>query len=523
MTQDNSTTISSPWLIAFAVSIATFMEVLDTTITNVSLTHIAGNLSATQEESTWILTSYLVANGIILPLSGWLSGILGRKRFFILCITFFTLASFLCGAATSLGMLVVFRLIQGMAGGGLQPTQQAILLDTFPPEKRAQAFALTGITMIVAPVIGPTLGGIITDNFSWRWIFFINVPVGIAAILMVNKLLPHAEKVKSDASLSSKIISISLVAISLGSLQIILDKGQHEDWFESDFICTMAVISVVSLTAAVWYLLRQKEPIVDLRLLKMPSFGIACIMIFFTGFVLYSSSMLLPLLVQTQFGYDATLSGFILSPGGLVIIALMPFTTKLVNKVPAKYLVALGMLLCSTGMWYTMSFSPETDLHTFILMRISQVVGLPFLFVPISSIAFMNIPKHLNNKASALFSLFRNLGGSIGIALAATYFARHSQIWQNYLSEDSSAYNPTMQNAIALQEKLLQSGGIPDAMLRFGAESNLYREMLHQAALLAYMDSFHMMSIIMMILAPCTLLLPSNRPGKTKVDAAAVH
>lgn len=523
MTQNTASKIDNPWLIAFAVSIATFMEVLDTTITNVSLTHIAGNLSATQEESTWILTSYLVANGIILPLSGWLSGILGRKRFFILCITFFTLASFLCGAATSLGMLVVFRLIQGMAGGGLQPTQQAILLDTFPPEKRAQAFALTGITMIVAPVIGPTLGGLITDNFSWRWIFFINVPVGIAAILMVNKLLPHTEKVKSDASLSSKIISISLIALSLGSMQIVLDKGQHEDWFESDFIWMMTAISAISLIAAVWYLLRQKEPIVDLRLLKLPSFGLACIMIFFTGFVLYSSSMLLPLLVQTQFGYDATLSGLILSPGGLVIIFLMPLTTKLVSKVPAKYLVALGMMLCGSGMWYTMSFSPDTDLHTFILMRISQVVGLPFLFVPISSIAFGNIPKHLNNKASALFSLFRNLGGSIGIALAATYFARHSQIWQSYLSEEASPYNPNMQQAIATQEQFLHSAGMSESLLRFGAESSLYREMLHQSALLAYVDSFHLMSIIMMVLAPLTLLMPNNRPGKTTVDPASIH
>ncbi len=506
----------NPWMIAFAVSLATFMEVLDTTIVNVSLTHIGGSLAATPEEGTWVLTSYLVANGIILPLSGWLAGVIGRKRYFMICIGAFTLASFLCGAATSLPMLIIFRLLQGLAGGGLQPMQQAILLDTFPPEKRAQAYAVTGITMIVAPVIGPTLGGYITDSFDWRWIFFINVPVGLFALSLVGRLLA-GDEAQTKPRPRVDYIGMGLVALGLGALQIMLDKGQQEDWFESNMITILLVGSVAALVAAVMWLLSRKEPLIELRLLKIPAFGAACLMIFFTGFTLYSSSILLPLLVQQHFGYDAQLAGMILSPGAIVIAFLMPMMGKLTHKFPPKYLIAIGFVLCSTGMFFTGNLSEQTDMHTFVLMRIVQVLGLPFLFIPISTIAFMDVPKHLNNKAAALYSLFRNLGGSFGIALITTYLARHTQVWQNYLSAHTSPYVPEFSRAMAQQTAALVAAGVPQPGAGIKAQALLYRNLGEQASLLAYVDSFHMMWLVMLPLSLVALMLkkrmlPKNAP-----------
>jgi DHA2 family multidrug resistance protein len=507
----------NPWLIAFAVSLATFMEVLDTTIVNVSLSHIGGSLGATPEESTWTLTSYLVANGIILPLSGWIAGVIGRKKYFMLCIAFFTLASFFCGAATSLAMIIFFRILQGFAGGGLQPMQQAIMLDTFPLQKRAQAYAVTGITMIVAPILGPTLGGYITDTFGWRWIFFINVPVGLFALFMVSRVLHEKDAVPPRGAFSIDYFGMGLVAVGLGALQIMLDKGQQEDWFESNFIRAMLVTGVSCLSFACWWLLRQKNPLIELRLMKIPSFAISCLLIFFTGFTLYSSSILLPLLVQSQFGYDAMLSGMILSPGAVAIAFLMPMIARLSHKFPPKYLISIGFALCSAGMFYTSNFSPEASMRVFIAMRIVQVLGLPFLFIPISTIAFMDVPRQLNNKASALYSLFRNLGGSFGVALVATYLYRQSQIWQNNLSAHTSAYGVQMQQALAGQMRALQSAGVPALDSAMQAQGILYHQLMRQASLLAYVDSFQLMWMIMMALAPLALLLPSRNPSKAAV------
>lgn len=495
----------NPWLIAMVVSLATFMEVLDTTITNVSLRHIAGSLAAGQEESTWVLTSYLVANGIILPLSGWLSEVIGRKRFFIGCILGFTLASFFCGAADSLVELVIFRILQGAAGGGLQPMQQAIILDSFPPQKRGAVFAITGITMIAAPIIGPTLGGVITDHWSWNWIFYINVPVGLFAAFMVWRLVEDPPHAMARGLKQLDVVGLSLVTLGLAALQIVLDKGQQEDWLASHLIFASAVISFFCLAAAALWLWNRPEAIVDLSLLKDWSFTASCLLIFLTGFVLYGGSALLPMLVQSQLGYDATLAGMILSPGGLAVIVFMPLVGKLIGRIEARYLIVLGLVLMSFGMFHTTELTPDIDYETLVLMRITQVLGLPFLFIPISTLAFSHIPKERSNKASALYALFRNLGGSIGIAIATTLLASGMQRHQHHLAEHLVPGNP---NYVQWLARLTQLTGDVAA-----AKQVAYAELLKQAAILSYIDVFRVMGIgalVAVVIAAFTL--PANRP-----------
>ncbi|MES2984510.1 MAG: DHA2 family efflux MFS transporter permease subunit [Pseudomonadota bacterium] len=514
----------NPWLVALVVSIATFMEVLDTTITNVSLSHIAGTLSASQDESTWVLTSYLVANGIVLPLSGWLSSVFGRKRFFMMCIGGFTAASFACGSATSLDMLIFFRLIQGLAGGGLQPIQQAIILDAFPPEKRGAVFGITGITLIVAPILGPTLGGWITDNYSWRWIFYLNIPVGIFAFYMVNRLVRDPEHARAQGAKHIDGIGLGLIALGFGALQIMLDKGQQDDWFESNFILATSVIAALSIGCAIRWLLRQSDPIVDLRLLGERSFGLCSILIFFTGFVLYGTSALLPLLLQTQFGYNATLAGLVLSPGGLAVVFLMPLAGKLVSKVQARYLIAIGMALMSYGMWMSTQITPQTDYHHFVMMRIFQVLGLPFLFIPISTLAFAKIPKEKSSKASALFALSRNLGGSMGIAIIGSYVARHTQMHQQVLASNLIPGDPVYEHTLSTITQQFVAHGMTAFSAGRAAFGHLYRELIHQSAILAYGDGFAFMGMLALVGVALTMILPPNYPRAAKTsDAPPAH
>ncbi len=513
--------VANPWLIAFAVSIATFMEVLDTTITNVSLTHIAGSLGAGQDESTWVLTSYLVSNGIVLPLSGWLSNVFGRKRYFIFCIAGFTLASFACGAATSLGMLVAFRLLQGIAGGGLQPTQQAIMLDTFSGARRGIAFAISGVTLIAAPVIGPTLGGWITDNFDWRWIFFINVPFGIIAMLLVANLVEDPEHSKARGAGRIDFIGLGLVTLGLGCLQIVLDKGQQDDWFESNFILIFGVLSAVGIGGAIAWLLTRADPIIDLRLLKIPSFGMSFVLIFFTGFILYGGTLLIPLMVQSLLGYDATLSGMILSPGGIAVIFLMPLMGKFVNMIQSRWLVMTGMTLIAVGMFYTSFLAPNIDYETLVMMRIMQVLGLPFLFIPISTLAYMHIPPAKNNKASALFALGRNLGGSVGIALVTTYLVRGMQSEQHMLAAHTVVTDPVWQATLRETAQAYVNKGMSWSAATAQASGKLYQQMRAQASFLAYQDSYRLLAGIAVGGLALATLLPKNSPGKVHAPAGA--
>ena len=515
---------SSPALIAVVASIAAFMEVLDTTITNVSLSHIAGSLAASQDESTWVLTSYLVANGIVLPLSGWLSGVLGRKNFFMICIAGFTIASFACGVAQSLPMLIFFRLLQGLAGGGLQPTQQAIVMDAFPPEKRGTAFAITGITMIVAPVIGPTLGGFITDSYSWRWIFFMNVPIGILALVLVNRLVEDPAYAKAKGLLSIDYVGLSLVALGLGAMQIVLDKGQEDDWFGSNFIITFAAIAVVCLLGAIFWLLNRKDPVIDLRLLKLPSFGIASIMIFFVGFALYGASTLLPQLVQTDYGYTALLAGLVLSPGGLFLIILMPVAGKLTSYFQAKYLIAFGMAMTAIGMYLAGQITPQISYPVFVAIRITQVIGLPFLFVPTSTMAFAQIPREKSGKASALYSLMRNLGGSVGISILSSYVQRHQQTHQNFLAAHLTPLSSAYRNLLAQSTRTIEALGIPSTTAGATAMGRIYRQLLTESSILAYADAFRFMAWILLTLAVVALLMPRTKANKKpSPDAAPAH
>src|SRR5580693_2445861 len=393
----------NPWLIAGAVSLAAFMEVLDTSIANVALPHIAGGLAASNDESTWVLTSYLVSNAIVLPLSGWLVASLGRKRFFLICITFFTASSFLCGIAPSLGFLLLFRVMQGAFGGGLQPMAQSILGDSFAPEKRGLAFSLYGITTICAPAIGPTLGGWITDNYSWRWIFYINVPVGIVALLLVYQLVedpPYIARLKAGPS-GFDFVGFSLLTLGVGALQIVLDKGQEDDWFGSHFITTLVVIAAVGLVSLVIWEWFHKQPIIDVRMFKSFNFASSSLMMFMLGISLFSSLVLMPQFLQTLVGYTSELAGLALSAGGLVLLLEMPIMGQLTTKIQARYLIAFGWLALSIAMFYsTKRIDLQISFSAATWLRVAQVIGLGFLFVPISLVAYIGIAPEKNNSVA---------------------------------------------------------------------------------------------------------------------------
>src|SRR6476469_1636458 len=449
--QQTWTPAFNPWLIAASVMLATFMEVLDTSVANVALPHIAGNLSATTEESTCVLTSYLVSNAIILPATNWLGRYFGRKRFLIICIIIFTLSSALCGAATSLGMLIVARILQGAGGGALQPIAQAVLRESFPPQRRGSAMAVFGMGVVVAPIIGPTLGGWITDNFSWRWIFFINIPIGILSILMTSALVrdpPYLVRKTFKTGLKIDFIGLGLLTVGLGFAQIALDKGERDDWFGSTFIVWCVVIAICGLVGLVIWELRQKEPIIDLRLLKDRNFAVATTTMFALGVVLYGTTVLLPILVQTLMGYTAELSGLVLSPGAIITMLSMPLVGKLLSKYEARWLVVFGLVVLATGMFQLSSLNLETNFGTFVYTWMISRGGLGFLFVPINVMAFNFIPREKTNNASGLINLARNIGGSIGISAVTTMQSRMSQKHQGMLVEHLNPYNPAYQHAL---------------------------------------------------------------------------
>jgi len=406
----------NPWLIAVVVALAAFMEVLDTSIANVALPYMAGNLGASNDQSTWVLTSYLVSNAIILPISGWLAGTLGRKRFFMICLTVFTVSSLLCGFAPSLGLLLFFRVLQGAGGGGLQPMAQAILADTFPPEKRGLAFALYGITAITAPTIGPTLGGWITFNYSWRWIFFINIPVGIMTWFLVRHFVddpPYLKRFKS-AGIKLDYIGIGLLVLGIGALQILLDKGQEDDWFGSRFITTLVITAVVCLVSLVIWEWFHKAPIIDVRMFKSFNFASANLMTFMLGVMLFSSLVLMPQFLQTLLGYTSQLAGLALSAGGLVLLFEMPLMGQLTTKVPAKYLIAIGWLCLAVAMYYsTQRIDLYLSFRAATLLRIAQVIGLGFLFVPINLVAYLGVPAEKNNAVAGIVNFMRKIGSSV--------------------------------------------------------------------------------------------------------------
>lgn len=506
----------NPWLIAVVVAVAAFMEVLDTSIANVALPYMAGNLGASNDESTWVLTSYLVSNAIVLPISGWLAGTFGRKRFFMGCLAIFTISSLLCGIAPSLGMLLAFRVMQGAGGGGLQPMAQAILADTFPPEKRGLAFALYGVTAVLAPTIGPTLGGWITFNYSWRWIFFINLPVGVAALFLVYRLIedpPYLSRVKA-AGIKLDYIGIALLTLGIGALQIMLDKGQEDDWFGSRFILTLAIVSSVCLISLVIWEWFRKDPIIDVHLFKNFNYLSSNLMMFTLGILLFSSLVLMPQFLQTLLGYTAELAGLVLSGGAVVLLIALPIVGQLTTKVQARYIIAFGWLCLALAMYYsTKRIDLLISFKSATWLRVAQVTGLGFLFVPITLVSYVGMPAEKSNAIAGMINFMRNMGSSVGTSLVTTLIARRSQFHQSVLVSHTTPGNPNFQNSLdGLAQHIANSGmNIHEAQSR--AYATLYRAVQAQAAALAYIDTFWILSIGAAVMFLLSFLLRKNDPG----------
>jgi len=507
---------SNPWLVAITVTLAVFMEILDTTIVNVALPHIAGSLSSSYDESTWVLTSYLVANGIVLPISAFFSRLFGRKQFFLICIVMFTICSFLCGIATELWQIILFRVLQGFFGGGLQPVQQSVLLDYFKPEDRGKAFGLSSIAIIVAPVIGPTLGGWITDNYSWRWVFFINIPVGILTVLAIYQLLedPPWERKWEKGRLKIDYIGISLITLGLGCLQVFLDRGEDEDWFASHFIRLFAMLAAVGIVGAVYWLLYARKPVVDITVMKDRNFWVAGLLMAGMAMILYGSSVVLPQLAQQDLGYTATWSGLVLSPGAILIVLTIPLVLKLMPVVQTRWIIAFGFFCLAASFWWTRSLTPDVDFETLVLFRSAQSIGLGFLFVPLTTIAFITIPRQLNADAAALFTMFRNVAGSIGISLSTAAITERSQAHMSHLSEHTSPFNEQFQLALRSMAEAVRNftslAGDPFS----NATGQMYKAMVAQSRILAYIDVFTILSVVAVLLIPfCLLLSPIKSEG----------
>lgn len=502
----------SPWIVAGVVTLATFMELLDTSIANVALPHIGGNLSATQEEAAWVLTSYLVANAIVIPVSGWLSSVLGRKRFFMGCVAIFTVASAMCGAADSLGMLVFCRVLQGAGGGGLQPSVQAVLVDLFPGRKRGMAMALYTVAMLVAPVLGPTLGGWITDNYSWRWIFYINVPVGIVCLMLCGPLLHDpahlvAERLaRKGQKLRVDFIGLSLLSLGLACLEVLLDKGQQEDWFSSRLIVTLAIVGGAAMVLAVIWELDHPRPIVNLRLLGERNFMVCCLIAMGIYACIYACNLLLPELMQTQMNYSPTMAGLILSPAGLFTIALVPIVGLMLTRgVDPRLLIGLGLAIAGGATLWMAGLNLEASPWSILWPRVVQSCGAGLMFVPLSTIAFQYLPRRETNQAAALFALVRNEGSSLGVALVSTLLARGTQTHQAMLVGHVSRYNPI---AVAKLHAITHALGPGDPTATHAAAIHMvYNGVIRQASMLAYLDQFQRFGWLVLLAVPLVLLL----------------
>lgn len=511
----------NPWLIAVIVALAAFMEVLDTSIANVALPYMAGNLGVSNDESTWVLTSYLVSNAIVLPISGWLVTVVGRKRLFMICLSVFTVSSLLCGIAPSLGALIFFRVLQGAGGGGLQPLAQSILADSFPPEKRGIAFAVYGITVIVAPTIGPTLGGWITDNYTWRWIFFINLPVGILALLLVFQFIedpPWANPVK-NALARVDYIGISLLTVGVGALQVMLDKGQEDDWFGSRFILTFFILAAVGLVSLfVWEWWFAKNSVVEVRLFKNLNFLGANVMMFTLGVLYFSSLVLMPQYLQTLMGYTAETSGFVLTAGSAVLLFTMPLIGVLSGKFQARYLIAFGWLSLALGFYYSaVHLDLDISFGVASVIRVVQVIGLPFLFVPINLASYVGLPPEKSSSVSGLVNFMRNIGSSVGTSLVTTLIARRAQLHQNILVANVTSGDWTLRNTVTGLSSHLGAVGSQSELALRQAYALVYRSTIGQATVLAYMDTYVILAVGAAIMFVLSFALKKNELGGGRV------
>ena len=494
---------SNPWLIAITVTLATFMELLDTAIANVSLPHIAGGLATSYDESTWVLTSYLVANAIVLPLSAWLSRVFGRKNYYMTCVALFSMSSLMCGLAPNLGLLIFFRILQGIGGGGLAPVEQAILVDTFPANKRAAAFALYSMAIVTAPAIGPPLGGWITDSFSWRWVFFINVPIGLVSLMLTSRIVSDPPEFKREVAAAREAgnlridyIGILLIAIGFACLEVVLDRGQREDWFDSHFILAFFAVAVAALAMAIVWELRHPDPVVEIALLRERNFAISNAFYFLFGFVLFGSTVLIPQMLQSLYGYTATDAGLVLGPGAMVIVVMAPLIVRLVRRIPVSWLISFGFSVLGCAMWYYASFNLSTNYGKEAWARAIQGFGIAFLFVPTSQLAYSFLPKGKNNKASSLTNLFRNWGGSFGVAFVTTLIERRGQYHRSIFVAHTASYGATLHARLAaITQQFVHRGySAPDAAIRAMAQVNAIIE--QQAAMLGFLDGFWFLGLI---------------------------
>ncbi len=514
---------ANPWAIAMVVALAAFMEVLDTSIANVALPYMAGGLGATPDQSTWVLTSYLVSNAIVLPITGWFVSLLGRKRFFLICLALFTLSSLLCGIAPTLGAMIVFRILQGAGGGGLQPMAQAILADTFPPQQRGLAFALFGITVVVAPILGPTLGGWITDNYDWRWIFLINLPVGIVASLLVSRLVedPPWQQRLARGGIRIDYVGMALLVLGVGALQVMLDRGQDLDWFSSRHIVALAVLAAAGLVSlAVWEWFHQ-DPIVDVRLFRHLNFASANAMMFMAGVMMFSSLVMMPQYLQLLMGYSSETAGLVLSGGGLLLLALMPIVGTLTTRVPARDIIAAGWFITAAAMFYsTQHLDLGISFSTASVMRVAQVAGMPLLFVPIMLISYVGLPAEKTNSIAGIVSFTRNIGSSIGTSLVTTVVARQAQVHQVYLAAHTSRGEPAFTAAASGLAARLAASGTEASRATMQAYGELYRAVVVQATALAYIDTFWILAIGAAVMVPLTFTLTRNEPDGGSVMEA---
>jgi DHA2 family multidrug resistance protein len=512
----------NPWIVAFTVTLATFMEALDSSIANVALPHIAGTLGASYDEATWVLTSYLVSNAIVLPISGWIANRIGRKTFYMSCVALFTAFSFLCGLATTLPMLIVFRVIQGAAGGGLQPSERAILADTFPPEKRSVAFALYGMAVVVAPAIGPTVGGWITDNYTWRWIFFLNIPVGILSLILTSRIVedpPYLQRVTAKLG-GIDGWGLGLLALTIGALQIMLDKGQEDDWFSSRFIVSCACVVVAGLGMFLYRELTIEHPILDLSLYKKRNFAMTQIVMVVIGAALYATTVMIPQFLQEMLGYTATEAGLAMSAGGLVLLLLFPLVGFLGQKLDPRLMITIGFSLLTLGIWRIGGLYLGITFWDAASWRVVMVLGMPFMFVPISVMSYVGVPQEKNNEVSGMTALARNIGGSLGISFISTMLVRRAQTHQRILAAHIVRGSSTFQSMNQGMTGAMRAHGFSASGASAGAMARMYDMMVMQAKTLAYVDTVHVLVVLVACLIPIGYLMkkPRYRPKHIEVE-----
>lgn len=505
----------SPWLIALGVMMATFMEVLDTSIANIALPHIAGSLSATTDEATWVLTSYLVSNAIILPMTGWLGNYFGRKRVLISCIIMFTIASALCGLAWDLPTLIIARILQGVGGGAMVPIAQSIMLESFPRQKRGVAMAIFAQGVVVAPILGPTLGGWITDNYTWRWIFYINLPVGIGAVLMAKWVVEDPPYIKRNVAADIDFVGFGLMAVCLGTLQIILDKGQEADWFGTPWVCWFAAVSLVTFIAFIAWEFSVDHPLVDLHVFKHRNFTVGLILMMSLAAILYGTTAQLPLFLQTLMGYPALQSGYAMSPRGVAAFITTFFVGRMVGKVPFRWMLVVGFTLLATSSFMLANINLQVSQIDVIWPSVVNGIAISFIFVPLTTITMSQLGQQQIGNASGLYNLTRNLGGSIGIAFVTTMLARGAQSHQALMISHLTPYDPAFREQLATAKRALALHADP-ATATTQAYGAIYGVLDQQAHLWAFVDNFYLFGLLALAGLPMLLLLQKVKRPMTK-------